>query len=250
MRAIALAVAGLLLLAGCGRGDAEVDVVRASVGAPALVGEQLEAANRRLKALGLHPRTRARFSPRPRRTVIAQRPRRGERLPGGARVELVVSHGTTPVPEDRLGAARVGAVPVGAPMARVLELFGPPDGRSERNYGLGPAPEVDWIWRLGRDELELYLDARRGVVSGYCIDSPRLATADGVRVGEVSTGMLARRYGERLVPSPIGPPPGIEPHTLLLSAGRPGSYPALAFTVSERETVMEICGGNARPAGD
>jgi len=149
-----------------------------------------------------------------------------------------------------LSATGVGVLEVGASMERALEAFGQPHRRATRNLGLGPAPEVDWTWRLGREELELQFDSRRRMLTGYCTDSPRLATADGVRVGQVSTGMLARRYGERLVPSRIGPPPGVEPHTLLLSRGRPGTYPALAFTVSAQEVVMRICGGQAPPAGE
>jgi len=95
-----------------------------------------------------------------------------------------------------LSATGVGVL---ASMERALEAFGQPHRRATRNLGLGPAPEVDWTWRLGREELELQFDSRRRMLTGYCTDSPRLATADGVRVGQVSTGMLARRYGRHAI---------------------------------------------------
>ena len=247
---MALALGTLLVLGACGQGGERGDSVRASAVAPVVVGEQVDAARRRLEAAGLEPETRERFSLRPWRTVIAQRHGLGERVGRRARVELVVSRGPTPGPGDELRATGLGVLELGASTERVLEVLGRPDRRATRNLGVGPAPEVDWTWRVGRDELELQFDARRRMLTGYCIDSPRLATADGVRVGQVSTGMLARRYGERLVPSRIGPPPGVEPHTLLLSRGRPGTYPALAFTVSAQEVVMRICGGQAPPAGE
>ncbi len=250
LAAVVFGVVCLLAASACGQESDRTRLVGAAVTVPSVVGEEAGRARRRLEVLGLEPRVRPRFSPRRRSTVIAQRPRAGAELRRGLAVGLIVSKGSAPGPHGTLRPTGVGPVEVGMRSRRVRELLGPPDRRSRRNLGLGPTPEIDWFWRLGERQFELHLDARRQTVTGYCTNSPRLATADGVRVGQESTGMLARRYGDRLVPARIGPPPGPQPHTLLLSARRPGSYPALAFTVSERETLIQICGGSPRPAGE
>jgi hypothetical protein len=252
MRSLAIAfVLSLVVLSACVESGEDLADDRASVALPRLVGEELEPAARRLEALDLRTQARARFSSRPRGTVVAQHPRPGERVPPGSSVTLSVSRGRASGPYGELRAEGVGPLEVGAPGGRVLETFGPPDRREQRNLGIGPTPEVDWLWRLrGGDEFALHFDARSRKLTGYCTDSPRLATADGLRVGAVSGGMLARRYGDRIVPARIGPRPGPRTYALLLSAGRPGSYPALAFTVSPRSTVISICGGRRPPAGD
>jgi hypothetical protein len=240
-----LILAGSLLgLAACGPGGGCADAER-PVAVPRLVGERLERAERRLEAVGLEARPRERFSKAPDGTVVAQRPRPGKRLRPGSAVSLWVSEGATPRPYGELRPTGVGPLEVGASPEGVLAAFGAPDRRSERNLGLGPAPEIDWRWRLrGGDELTLHFDASRRRLTGYCTDSPRLATVDGLRVGEVSIGMLGRRYSDQIAPARIGR------NTYLLSSGQRGTYPALAFTFSEQSTLIGICGGEFPPAGD
>ncbi len=246
---LARAATGLTLtalaLSACGQGGSAADVVQSPVVVPGLVGQPLERAERRLGALGLEVRARRRFSNRARGAVIVQRPPAGKRVPPRTAVALSVSRGPAPGPYGELRKTGVGPLEVGTSMRRVLETFGPPDRRFKRNLGVGPAPEVDWTWRLrGSDELKLHFDRVSRRLTGYCTDSSRLATGDGVRVGDVSVGMLARRYGDRVVPAPIGS------NSYLLSARRAGTYPAFAFTFSERSALVLICGGRRPPAGD
>ncbi len=245
VRSLALVLAAsLLAVAACGQGGKGAGG-EGAVALPRVVGEQLERAERRLEAVDLKARARERFSARPRGTVIAQRPRAGEGLRRESEVRLSVSKGPAPGPHGELRATGIGPLEIGASTGRVLETFGPPDRREERNLGLGPALEADWTWRLrGGDKLTLHLDRRRKQLTGYCTDSLRFVTADRVRVGGVTLGMLYRRYGERVVPAPIGS------NTRLLSAGRRGTYPALAFTFSEQSELISICGGDFPPAGD
>jgi hypothetical protein len=234
----------LVLLSGCGQAGGRPAAER-PVAVPRVVGEQREPAERRLEAVGLEVRPRERFSKRPEGTVLAQRPRPGERVGRGSAVRFSVSAGPPPGPYGELRPTGIGPLEVGASPDRVLAAFGPPDRREERNLGVGPAPEVDWTWRLqGGGALTLHFDARRRRFTGFCTDSTRFATADGLRVGEVSIGMLGRRYGDRIAPARIGR------NTYLLSSGRRGTYPALAFTFSERSTLIAVCGGQSPPAGD
>lgn len=243
-RRLALALVALALVA-CGESGGDPAPARAPVALPRLVGEELHRATQRLEALDLKARADERFSKRPKGTVLSQRPRPGARLRRGSAVSLSVSKGPAPAPYGELRATGIGPLEIGASPQRVLEVFGPPDRREERNLGVGPAPEADWTWRLqGGDELTLHFDRRRKELTGYCTDSPRFATADRVRVGGVTLGMLYRRYGERVVPAPIGS------NTRLLSAGRRATYPALAFTFSEQSELIAICGGRQQPAGD
>jgi len=244
VRKLAVVLAICLFTTACGERD-EPATAKRPVVVPRLVGEQLEGVERRLAVDAFEVQTRERFSARAEGTVLVQRPRPGARVRRGSRVELSVSKGSAPGPYGELRTRGVGRLEIGAPTGRVLETFGPPDRRAERNLGLGPAPEVDWTWRLrSGDEFALHFDARRRRLTGYCTDSPRFLTGDGLRVGQVSVGMLARRYGDRVVPARIGN------DTYLLSAGRAGTYPALAFTFSERSVLLAICGGDFPPAGD
>jgi hypothetical protein len=154
-----------------------------------------------------------------------------------------------PAPRGPLAADSIGPAEVGMAPAEVERLFGRPDRKRPVNLGLGPAPEVDWVWTRGAYETRLLFDTRRNRLAGYCTDDPRLATADGVRPRGETLGMLRRRYGDRLDRSPTGPE-GPVPANYLLPRKRSGTYPALTFAVSESSEVTAICGGLPRPAGD
>jgi hypothetical protein len=131
----------------------------------------------------------------------------------------------------------------------VERVLGRPERKRRVSLGIGPAPEVDWIWTRGGYETRLLFDTRRKRLAGYCTEDPRLTTADGVSPRGATLGMLRRRYGDRLDRSPIGPE-GPVPGNYLLPGKGSGTYPALTFAVSESSEVASICGGLPRPAGE
>jgi hypothetical protein len=151
-----------------------------------------------------------------------------------------------PAPRGPLAADSIGPVEVGMRAVEVERLFGRPERRRAVNRGLGPAPEVDWVWARGGAETRLLFDTRRGTLAGYCTDDPALATGDGVRPRGETLGMLRRRYGDRLDRSRIGPE-GPVPANYVLPGKR---HTALTFAVSESSEVASICGGLPRPAGE
>jgi hypothetical protein len=170
-------------------------------------------------------------------------------VPGCGREDEPTRSAAPDGPRGRLTPDAIGPVHVGMTPAEVERLFGRPDRRRPVNLGLGPAPEVDWVWTRGGAETRLLFDTRRDRLAAYCTDDPRFATADGVRPRGETLGMLRRRYGDRLDRSPIGPE-GPVPANYLLPRKRSAPYPALTFAVSESSEVAAVCGGLPRPAGD
>jgi hypothetical protein len=145
-------------------------------------------------------------------------------------------------PSGTVTATSVGAVQVGMSTAEVGRHFTPPDSRQIVNFGSGPAPEVDWIWLLPGGELTLQFDRRRDELASYETSSSAFATTSGIGVGD-SFIPIQRKYGSQLRISPVGE------HTVILSEGRPGTYPALTFHVYD-QVVEGIGGGIGRPAGE
>jgi hypothetical protein len=148
-------------------------------------------------------------------------------------------------PHGALTATSIGDAEVGMTRSEVEGAVGRPARTQRVSLGLGPVRELDWVWSRGGRDTRLMFDTRSGRLTGFCTEDPRLATADGVRPGGVTLGMLRRSYGDRLDRSPLGPG-GPVPANYLLRSGRA----ALTFAVGQNSEVAAICGGLPRPAGD
>jgi hypothetical protein len=150
-------------------------------------------------------------------------------------------------PGGELRADGIGPVRLGMSREQVEELFGPPDRTQEVDFGGGPvAPRLDLVYGLEGGELRVKLATGgaegRGEVAAYSCESPALETADGYRVG-TPFSEVTERYEDRLRPNPIGS------SGYLLSAGEPGTRPALDFYVEDGR-IAAISGGEVQPAGD
>lgn len=145
-------------------------------------------------------------------------------------------------PTGVLGASSVGSVEVGMTSDEVEELFGGPDRKETVNFGQGDAPQIDWIWNLEDGDFRLQFETDGRTVTGYVSETAQLATASGATVGD-SFEPIRQRYGDQLEESVIGE--GI----YLLSEGKPGTHPALSFTL-DGDTITSISGGEFQPAGE
>lgn len=135
-------------------------------------------------------------------------------------------------PGGTITATSVGAVTVGMSRDDVERYFTPPDRRGA----------VDWTWTFPDGELTLQFETATGTLNGYDANTAELATVSGAVVGGPFEP-VERRYGSQLTQSPIGE------HTLTLSEGKPGTYPALTFSVIDTR-IASIGGGYPRPAGE
>jgi hypothetical protein len=145
-------------------------------------------------------------------------------------------------PRGVLSTTGIGPVVVGMESERVQGLFGTPPRKQQVNFGQGPAPQIDWIWAFPAGELRLQFETERGTLTGYVVSTPSFATSSGARVGS-SFAPIRQRFGDQLEKDPIGS------GSWILSQGKPGSFPALVFTV-EKETITHISGGERQPAGE
>ena len=157
---------------------------------------------------------------------------------------------TTPAqatgPTGELGTSSVGEVRIGMEMDEVEAAFGRPDSEEEVSFG-GPgseAPQIDWVWDLSGGEFVLQFQTSDDTVTGYRSFSADLATADGFTVG-TPLSEVEQRYGDELREGLIGS------GTLLLSEGKPGTYPGITFAAnSPKGPIVAIEGGELQPAGD
>ena len=146
-------------------------------------------------------------------------------------------------PAGTITATTAGAVSVGMTEDDVRARFLPPSRAQDVNLGSsGPAPEVEWIWDLADGQFTVYFDNTTGKVAGFISTSPAFSTTSGVTVGS-SFGPIEERYGNQIRLSPIGE------GNYVLSEAKPGSYPALTFTV-EKGQIAIISAGFPPPAGE
>jgi len=146
-------------------------------------------------------------------------------------------------PAGTITATAAAEVTVGMTGAEVLERFTPPDERAGVNLGAGgAAPQENWTWHLAGGDFTVYFDTATGEVAGFIASTPVLETPTGARVGE-PFGPIQEEFSAELRLSPIGD------GNYVLSAGTPGSYPALTFGVQEG-TVLQLIGGYPGPAGE
>jgi hypothetical protein len=148
-------------------------------------------------------------------------------------------------PHGTMGIRYFGPLQLGMMEARVTEEIGEPDRVQDVNFGTGAAPQTNWIWNLGGDTVTLKFDNSNGTLAGWSTDSPEIASAPGVSVGD-SIKPVMEEFSEELVADPQGS------GSLVLSEGAPGSSPALTFDLAEGENeIVQITGGAlVQPAGD
>lgn len=151
-------------------------------------------------------------------------------------------------PVGPLEPTAIGPVATGATEAEVQAAFGAPDRKFEVDLGApgtGPAPQVTWSYRLEGGNLELDFATATGTFESYCSSSTELATAEGAAPGNTDKAGVTRAYGERLAETPIGT------GGLILSVGKPGTYPGLSFGFEgEGQLLTSVCGGDIQPAGE
>lgn len=242
----AVAAVGLTLAACGGDGGSEAAKPAPRL-VPKLAGQPTATAQRALSRDGLQPKVDQRWDERaPVGSVIATRPAAGAQLARGRSVAVTVSKGPPPGPHGTLTATAVGAVPIGASTATVEEQFGLPETRRPPSE----ADREEWTWT--RPSFRLIVDPDRKVVTGYCTPSPTFRTDPfDLRAGRVTGSAVAKisaRAGKPAVLAPDVRPRGAR-RNLMLSASKPGSYPALVFNADDNGTVTEICGGRPPGAG-
>jgi hypothetical protein len=153
-----------------------------------------------------------------------------------------------PHPYGALGPRAVGPVSIGMRSPAVRRAFGRPSAIQPVGFGFAPTPQIDWRWRT-EPGFRLMFDTRTDRVAGYeCARGCELRTADGIGVGDRFAD-LRSRYGDRLRTYRLGV--GGE----LLSAGAPGSFPALIFSAPPlgpqgRIAAISGLGAQTGPAGD
>jgi hypothetical protein len=148
-------------------------------------------------------------------------------------------------PQDPTGtitASTIGSLRVGMSVEQVRRYVTEPDVERTVGFGSGPGPETDWTWRLPDGELTLQFDRAGGRLKSFESTTGQVATTSGLGVGD-SFAPIQRRYGGQIRRSPLGE------HTLVLSEGRPGTFPALTFSVYDG-AIEAIAGGLPRPAGE
>ena len=148
-------------------------------------------------------------------------------------------------PRGTMGIRVFGPLQLGMMEARVTEEVGEPDRVQEVNFGTGAAPQTNWIWDLGGDTVTLKFDNSNGTLAGWSTDSPEIASAPGVSVGD-SIKPVMEEFSDELVADPQGS------GSLVLSEGAPGTSPALTFDLAQGENeIVQITGGAlVQPAGD
>ena len=146
-------------------------------------------------------------------------------------------------PVGPLEAGSVGQVELGMTPDQVEHLFGAPDRKEDVNFSASPTPpQVDWIWSYPDGDFRLNFETAGETVTGYSSETTELETTSGVAVGD-SFAPIEERYGEQLVPAPIGT------DAFVLSEGEPGSYPALTFSL-QGDAIIAIRGGEPQSAGE
>jgi hypothetical protein len=161
---------------------------------------------------------------------------------GEARQERTPA-GRPRAPGGTITAAAAGPVRVGMTEAEVRTRLSAPDRKVAVNFGGGPEPpQRNWIWDLPDGEFVVYFDTAKERVAGFNSTSSLLRTPSGATVGSLF-GPVQEASGDRLRLSPIGD--GI----YILSAGRPGSFPALFYFVLDGE-IVQLGAGHSPPAGD
>lgn len=149
------------------------------------------------------------------------------------------SHG----PYGALTATSLGPVKVGATERDVQTAFGVPDKKESVSLNSsGPAPQSDWIWHYGDGMVDVQFETANHTVTGFTVSTRAIRTQEGFAVGNAFSDVQAR-YGRQLRRAPSGT------DVSLLSAGSPGTYPALMFATSGG-VITEIDGGNLQAAGD
>ncbi len=177
--------------------------------------------------------------------VIKTEPKGGSEVKKGLKVTLYVSNGSDQSPKSPSGSLEadgIGDVKMDMTEDEVEDRFGKPDTKREVNFGSGPAPQLDWAWNYSGKSLRIYFDTKTDKMVGYETDSSKFSTSSGYKVGS-PYAPIKRRYRKRLRPFPIGS------GAHMLSKGRPGTFPALVFTVIDGK-VVAISGGDIQPAGD
>ncbi len=177
--------------------------------------------------------------------VIKTEPKAGSEVKKGLNVTLYVSKGSDQSPKSPSGSLKadgIGDVKMDMTESEVEDRFGKPDSKREVNFGGGPAPQLDWIWDYEGKYLRIYFDTKTDKMVGYETDSSKFATSTGYKVGS-PYAPIKRRYKRRLRPFPIAE------GSHMLSEGRPGTFPALVFTMTDGK-VVAISGGDIQPAGD
>lgn len=243
--ATAALAAAAAAVVGCGSGGGDSSPSKAKAPpprpVPRLAGSPVATAQRALRHAKLKTTvTRVWNDQAAVGAVTATRPATGVRLASGRTVALTVSKGPAPGPYGTLTAGAIGPVSAGAPTSTVDERFGPPDTRrptSEPN-------SVEWVWN--RPAVRVFVNSARKVIVGYCTTSPKFKTSPlGVSVGKWTGSAIAKATARG--PKPAVLAPDVRSHgarrNLMLSAAKPGSYPALIFNVDDQGDVIEVCGG-------
>lgn len=241
-----LALAGL---AACEGGDGTTGEDRPAI--PKLAGESTAAARKALDRKGLKVSVDEQWSERaPAGGVLSSQPQPGARRRRGATVKLTVSKGPPPGPHGALAAASVGPLKIGGPAGEVVDEFGAPDAKRPVSYVAGAVRLEDWTW--ADPEFTLQIDRNYDAVSGYCTTSPTFKTRPlGLSPGRVRGSGVAKAAARAGRPATLAP--AHDPRSegslrnRLISAGKPGSYPALVFNADEADAVYEVCGGYPPP---
>jgi hypothetical protein len=157
-----------------------------------------------------------------------------------------------PMRADSIGPVRLGMSP-----GEVQDRFGEPDAKRPVSYGQGQAPQTNWTWTREPGTLVLVFKhpaghGGAGTLNGYCATSPGFETSMGFRAGRVTGSAVvkvASRAGQKPTLAPDPRSPG-QRRNVLLSAGAPGTFPALRFNADNNGDIREICGGYPQPAGE
>jgi hypothetical protein len=148
-------------------------------------------------------------------------------------------------PRGTMGIRVFGPVQLGMTEDRVRDEFGEPDRIRDVNFGVGDAPQTNWIWDLGDRTVTLKFDNSSGTLAQWTTDSPQIESVAGVSVGE-SIKPVMEQFPDDLIADPQGT------GALVLSQDAPGSSPALTFALAEGgNEIVQITGGAlVQPAGD
>jgi hypothetical protein len=148
-------------------------------------------------------------------------------------------------PRGTMGIRVFGPVQLGMTEDRVRDEFGEPDRVRDVNFGVGEAPQTNWIWDLGDGTVALKFDNSSGTLVGWTTDSPQIESVAGVSVGE-SIKPVLEQFSEQVIEDPQGT------GALVLSQDAPGTSPALTFAlVQGGNEIVQITGGAlVQPAGD
>lgn len=145
-------------------------------------------------------------------------------------------------PAGPITATTVGSIRIGMATSDVDRYLIAPDERNEFGFSSGPPVQLDWIWHLSDGDLTLQFEAETELLANYQTDSAEFFTTSGASVGD-SFKPIEQEYSDQLRESPIGE------HTMVLSEGRPGSFPALTFSVYDT-LIQSVSGGEGPPAGE